>query len=120
MELSRQIRTLALGAALACSVVGMPALHAFAAAPTGGGPYHGRLTPVVRPDLPVQGGSTGQGPATDEGCQAVASSINDKLGAANQELNTNGMTDTWNNLVDSAKAMQDEAMDQGCFFVNPA
>jgi hypothetical protein len=122
MNFSRQIRTLALGAALTFSVVGMPAIHAFAATPTGGAPLHGRPTPVtVSPDLSVQGGSTGQpGSATDAQCQNLANGVNTMLGTAQHELNQNGMTSYWNELVDGAKQLQDQALDEGCFLVNPA
>ena len=124
MNFSRQIQTLTLGAALTFSVVGMPAIHAFAATPTptGGAPLHGRPTPVtVSPDLPVQGGSTGQpGSATDAQCQNLANGVNTMLGTAQHELNQNGMTSYWNELVDEAKQLQDEALNEGCFLVNPA
>jgi hypothetical protein len=69
--------------------------------------------------LKVDAGATGDGPATDAECQDYAKDINDALGIAQNELNTNGMTDTWNHFVDLAKDVQNLAEDEGCFIVNP-
>src|SRR5581483_1286518 len=63
MELSKQIRTLVLGAALAVFLAGMPALHAVAATPQGAAPSPDRLTTAVDPIQGVEAGSTGRGPA---------------------------------------------------------
>ncbi len=121
MNFSTQIRTLALGATLTFSAIGMPALHAFAATPAGGAPLHGQPTRVtVSPDLPVQGGSTGQGTATEAQCESYGETINSLLNRAQQVLNEKGMTSYWGELVDGAKELQDDAENAGCFIVNPA
>jgi hypothetical protein len=56
MGFSKRLRTLALGVTLTVSAVGMPALHAFAAAPQGGAPLPQHLAPVVTSAL-VSGAS---------------------------------------------------------------
>lgn len=70
-------------------------------------------------ELKVDAGATGDGPATDADCQDYAQDINDALDIAQNELNTNGMTDRWNHFVDLAKDVQNLAEDEGCFIVNP-
>ena len=120
MKLNHQIRILGLGAALMLSAVGTPALHAVAAAPKAGGPVLHVVLSSVAPAIPVQAGSTGQGPATDADCQQYAGNINDALNAAQQELHSNGMTQRWSYLTDHGLEVQNEAENQGCFIVNPA
>jgi hypothetical protein len=70
-------------------------------------------------ELKVDAGATGDGPATDADCQGYAQNINDALDIAQNELNTNGMTDRWNHFTDLAKDVQNLAEDEGCFIVNP-
>ena len=115
MDISKQIRTLALGAALTFSAVGMPALHAFAAMPPTGSPLHAPLlAPGVTADL--SGHSTGEGSATEEDCQGYAGDIAELEAQAAAEQVLHGRSSTWVILRTLAQQTEEDGVAAGCTF----
>src|SRR4051812_464339 len=72
----------------------------------GGG---GVTRPVVPPHTsakPVQGGASGSGSATDAQCQNMAHMVNVLLDQGQDELNTHGNGQRFNEIMDAAKFVQ--------------
>jgi hypothetical protein len=67
----------------------------------------------------VDGGSTGDGGMSDEGCQNMAHIVNVLNDQAGQELQNHGNGAKWGDLMHAIDWVQNLAMDSGCFLVDP-
>ncbi len=77
------------------------------------------VTTRVHKDLPVVGGSTGQGPATESECESAGDTVNSVLDKAQTELQTVGNTPRYYALLSIAQDLESAAEDDGCYFINP-
>ncbi len=73
----------------------------------------------VHSDLPVVGGSTGQGLASEEDCEAYGDQINNILDEAQEHLNEYGNDAVYYHLIDIARSLESDDEDLGCYFINP-
>jgi len=70
-------------------------------------------------DLPVVGGSTGQGTASESDCESAGDTVNHVLDQAQTELQTVGNTPRYYALLSIAQDLESAAEDDGCYFINP-
>ena len=123
MELDKRIRTLALSAALTLSVVGLPAAHAFAAAPRPGGPAHTGV-PVIasggvsigRVDVHACDSECSPGKWSEQQCQAAGNEINTYEGKLIQAMDAgNGPAAV--DIADYMNSVEDQALSNGCMII---
>ena len=86
--------------------------------------HHNPPTAVIVPvrvhkDLPVVGGSTGQGAASESDCEHYGDIVNNLLDQAQLELTTYGNDAYYDRLIDLARTVESGAEDDGCYFINP-
>ncbi len=73
----------------------------------------------VHRDLPVGAGATGDTPVTNEQCQSFADDVNQVLDSAQQVLQNIGNTSVYDEGIDLARQIEDDAENLGCFIINP-
>ena len=77
------------------------------------------VTTRAHKDLPVVGGSTGEGPATESDCKSAGDLVNTFLGMAQTRLQTVGNDSVYDTLLQDAQDLENSAEDAGCYFINP-
>lgn len=77
------------------------------------------VTGRVHHDLPVVGGSTGQGLASEEDCEGYADQVNMILDEAQEHLTLYGNDAVYYHLIDIARSVEDDGLNLGCYFINP-
>ena len=108
---------------VALSVVAVLSSTAVAAArpaPIGhASPNPATVVARIHHDLPVGAGATGDGPANNADCQGFADTINGILDTAQKVLTNIGNTPLYDEGIDLARSIENDAENAGCFIINP-